>query len=101
MDRQTEVLKDLKRIEEEIKLGEALDRLKVNPDFKKLITDEYLNKLVLDLLYNSNDDNNSAYYSKLDSIKFFKSFLDSVSTRAKLAQEVKPEYLNELNNTNK
>ena len=100
MDYTTEVLEDIRRFQEDIDNGEALARLERNPDFKKLIIDGFLHDLVLNLLYEKNGDNNTEYYQKLDSIKFFKDYLDSLKDKEEFARASKPDYENELNNTN-
>ena len=100
MDYETQVLEDIRKFQEDIDNGEALARLERNPDFKKLILDGFLHDLVLNLLYENNGDNNTQYYQKLDSIKFFKEYLDSVKDLAEFARTSKPDYENELNNTN-
>lgn len=100
MSYETEVLADIKRFQDQIDDGEALERLERNPDFKKLIMDGYLHDLVLNLLYQNNGDNNTEYYQKLDSIKFFKEYLDSIKHLAEVAITDKPSYEKELNNTN-
>lgn len=100
MSYETEVLADIKRFQDQIDDGEALERLERNPDFKKLIIDGYLHDLVLNLLYQNNGDNNTEYYQKLDSIKFFKEYLDNIKHLAEVARTDKPSYEEELNNTN-
>ena len=100
MDYESQVLEDIRKFQEDIDNGEALARLERNPDFKKLILDGFLHDLVLNLLYENNGDNNKEYYHKLDSIKFFKEYLDSVKVKAEFARTSKPDYENELNNTN-
>lgn len=100
MDEQMDLLEDIRKFQEDIDKGEALARLERNPDFKKLIIDGFLHDLVLNLLYEKNGDNNTQYYQKLDSIKFFKEYLDSVKDKAEFARTSKPDYENELNNTN-
>lgn len=100
MSYQNEVLDDLKQLENLVKKGEALERLKLNPDFKELILNGFLHQYVLDLLYEKNSDTNSEYYLKLDSIKFFNSYLENITSEAERAKGVKPDYENALNNTN-
>lgn len=100
MTYEDEVLSDIKRFQEQIDDGEALARLERNPDFKKLILDGFLHDLVLNLLYDNNGDINTEYYQKLDSIKFFKHYLDSIKHLAEVAKVDKPSYEEELNNTN-
>ena len=100
MEYESQILEDIRKFQEDIDKGEALARLERNPDFKKLILDGFLHDLVLNLLYENNGDNNTQYYQKLDSIKFFKEYLDSVKDKAEFARTSKPDYENELNNTN-
>lgn len=100
MNYETEVLADIKKFQEQIDDGEALARLERNPDFKKLIVDGYLHDLVLNLLYENNGGNNTSYYQKLDSIKFFNEYLEHIKHLANVAKTDKPGYEEELNNTN-
>lgn len=99
MEYELEVMKDIKTFEDKINMEKALDRLSNNPDFIKVISNGFLHDLVLELLYSNETDDNESYHHKLDSIKFFNSYLESIRLEAKIAIQSKAEYEEELKNT--
>ena len=59
--------------------ADALSRLMLNNDFKKLIIDGYLKEYALDLIYSNRCDINANKYERLDSIKFFKESIREIN----------------------
>ena len=78
--------------------ADALSRLMLNNDFKKLIIDGYLKEYALDLIYSNRYDINATKYERLDSIKFFKDYLDLVENQGLTAEQSIREINEELEN---
>ena len=78
--------------------ADALSRLMLNNDFKKVIIDGYLKEYALDLIYSNMCDINATKYERLDSIKYFKEYLDTVETEGSTAEQSIREINEEIEN---
>ena len=78
--------------------ADALSRLMLNNDFQKVIMNGYLKEYALDLIYSNTCDINATKYERLDSIKHFKDFLDSVENLGSTAEQSIREINEELEN---
>lgn len=87
-----EVDKEIAAIQEAIRLSESLERLSSNRDFKLLVTEGYLSKEALQLLYRKaepvmqNPDAQKALTSQLDSIGHFHQYLARVKQDGETAR---------------
>lgn len=100
MSYENELLNDIRDCESKIQKAEMLEKLERNGNFDKLITVGFLNDLPLNLLYESNLEDNEIYHQKLDAIKFFKNYLDIIKAEAKQAKLDIENYKQELININ-
>lgn len=89
-----ELDKDIKKLEKDIELGVCLARLKENKDFKKLISNGFLQEYVLDILYKQTEID----YIKLESAKVLNDYFDLIETNAETAKSNHSEYVKELTN---
>ena len=71
---------DIKKYKQQVALGEALERLEVNPDFRMLIELNYLGTHALDLVYSRTRDMtpDNEIARKIDAVATFKQYLDEV-----------------------
>ena len=86
--------KDINKLEKDIELGVCLARLKENKDFKKLISNGFLQEYVLDILYKQSEID----YIKLESAKVLNDYFDLIESNSELAKSNHAEYVKELNN---
>jgi len=74
-----------------ISLGDSLERLRSNRDFKKLINDGYFDQEAIRLVHLKSDpnmqsaDSQKAIISQMDSIGSFKQFLQTVAFKSNMA----------------
>lgn len=71
---------DIKKYRQQVSLGEALERLELNPDFRMLIEMGYLNSHALALVYSRSGDMkpDNEIARKIDAVATFKQYLDEV-----------------------
>lgn len=71
---------DIKKYKQQVVLGEALERLELNPDFRMLIEMNYLGSYTLDLVYSRSADMtpDNKIARKIDAVATFKQYLDEV-----------------------
>ena len=95
---------DIKKYKQQVALGEALERLEVNPDFRMLIERNYLGTHALNLVYSRTRDMtpDNEIARKIDAIAAFKQYLDEVkenrataSKSLKDAEQTREEFYDE------
>lgn len=71
---------DIKEYKRQIALGEALERLELNPDFRMLIEMGYLSSHALNLVYARSSDMkpDNEIARKIDAVATFKQYLNEV-----------------------
>jgi hypothetical protein len=83
---------NIKQSQKIIDLGDALDRLRNNRDFKKLVLEGYFEQEAIRLVHLMSDSNmqspntQAAIYKEMTGIGMFRSYLDTLATSARVAR---------------
>jgi hypothetical protein len=92
-----ELENNMKELREMIELGNALERLRKNRDFKKVIEKEYLHEEAVRLVHLKSDPNmqgereQARVVKQIDAIGNFTAFLDLIALKAESAKEALAE----------
>lgn len=89
--------RDAKALKAQIELGNALDKLRSNRDFNKLVTEGYLKDEAIRLVHLKSDPNmqspekQAAIMRDIDAIGALASFLLTIDQRANIARKQMPQ----------
>ena len=84
--------RNIKHAQKTVDLGDALDRLRNNRDFKKVIGEAYFNEEAVRLVHLMSDSNmqspeiQQSIHKQMIAIGVFHDFLNTLSTRADMAR---------------